>query len=241
VTLNVEKRFTTGLTLLANYTWSRALGVAPAITSGINSVTVENPFDLKREYGPLEYDVIHHLSASYVYELPFGKGKRYLNRASGAASRVLGGWEIAGITTLQGGFPITPVLGNSLGKTNTNSRPNAIGDPTQSARQPYNWINPAAFAIPTSAQIASGDFFGNAGANSIREPRLVNFDFSVLKKFSVRESVRIQFRGEFFNATNTPFFGLPGAVGTTFGSATFGKVTKAGDPRVVQFGLKLLF
>lgn len=123
----------------------------------------------------------------------------------------------------------------------TNSRPNAIGDPTQSARQPYNWINPAAFAIPTSTQVAAGNFYGNAGYNSIREPGLTNLDFSLLKQVVVREVVRVQFRAEFFNATNTPFFGLPGSVGTEFNSEAFGKVTEAGDPRVVQFGLKLIF
>jgi hypothetical protein len=75
----------------------------------------------------------------------------------------------------------------------------------------------------------------------VRSAGLVNFDFSMFKIFEIREEMRLQFRSEFFNATNTPYFGMPGSLGLTLGTSTFGKVTAAGDPRVVQFGLKLLF
>ena len=146
-----------------------------------------------------------------------------------------------GILTLQGGFPITPALSSSLGKTNTNSRPDAIGDPMATDHQPNDWINPAAFAIPTPAQIAAGDFFGNAGRGSMREPGLRNFDFSLAKNIPLTERFRLQFRSEFFDFTNTPNFAIASSVGTTFGSPTFGKVTTAGDPRVIQFGLKLIY
>jgi hypothetical protein len=241
LTLNVEKRFSAGFSLLANYTWSRALGVAPAITAGINDTSVQNPIDLKREYGPLEFDVKSHASIAYIYELPFGRGKHFLSAAPRPVDLALGGWQINGITTFQGGFPITPELGFSLGKTTTNSRPNLIGDPTNTARQPYDWISPTAFVVPSTAEIAAGNFFGNAGRGSLREPGLVNFDLSVFKMFNIRESMRLQFRSEFFNFTNTPFFGLPGAVSTNFDSPTFGKVTSAGTPRVVQLAMKLIF
>jgi hypothetical protein len=69
----------------------------------------------------------------------------------------------------------------------------------------------------------------------------VNFDFSLFKNFQVREGIRVQFRTELFNATNTPYFGAPGSVGLTVGTPTFGRITSAGDPRVIQFGLKLVF
>ena len=136
----------------------------------------------------------------------------------------------------------TPSLTFSLGKTATNSRPDVIGDPTKgTARQPHDWISAAAFAIPTNDQIAAGDFFGNSGVGVIREPGMVNFDLSIVKNFALRERMRLQFRTEFFNFTNTPFLGLQMALGTTFGTPTFGKITNAGDPRVVQLGLKLVF
>jgi hypothetical protein len=179
--------------------------------------------------------------ASYLYELPFGRGKRFLNKTPRTVDLFAGGWQLNGITTFQGGLPLTPTLSYSLGKTDTTSRPNLIGDPTKTSRQPNDWISPAAFAIPTNAQIAAGDFFGNEGVNVVRAPGLVNFDFSAFKTFELRESIRLQFRTEIFNATNTPYFGSPGSVGLTVGTSTFGKVTAAADPRVIQFGLKLLF
>ena len=97
------------------------------------------------------------------------------------------------------------------------------------------------FAIPGNGEIASGNFFGNAGRGSLRSPGLVNFDFSVIKSTNIRENLRLQYRCEFYNLTNTPFFGGAGAVSTNFSATTFGKVTAAADPRVIQMGLKLIF
>jgi len=239
--VNLEKRFSAGFSLLANYTWSRALGVAPAVTNGINNTPVQDPFDLRREYGPLEFDIINRVSAAYIYELPFGRAKRFASSASGALDHIIGGWQVNGIMTWQGGFPITPSLAYSLGKTFTSSRPNAIGDPANTTRQPHDWLNPGAFAIPTDAEIAVGNFYGNTGRGSVRSPGFVNFDFSIGKNFRMGEATQLQFLSEFFNVTNTPNFAVPNAVGLVYGSPTFGRVTAAADPRVVQFGLKLLF
>jgi hypothetical protein len=239
--LALEKRMSNGLSLLANYTWARALGAAPPITLGINDTPVQNPFDLGQEYGPLEFDIVNRASFGYVYDLPFGTGRRFLSNSPGIVKALLGGWQVNGITTLQGGFPYTPVLSYSLGKTFTSSRPNAIGDPTKTSRQPHDWVSPAAFAIPSDSEIAAGNFYGNTGRNSVRQPGLVNFDFSLMKNFEIREQMRLQFRSEFFNIMNTPYFGVPGSIGTVFGTPTFGRVTRAGDPRVIQFGARLTF
>ena len=224
--MNIEKRFSQGLSVLASFTWSRALGVAPAITEGINGQAIQDPTNLAREYGPLEFDIKRRFVTSYLYELPFGRGKRFLNTSSRGLDLLLGGWQLNGITTFQGGFPLTPVLSYSLGKTDTVSRPNLIGDPTKTSRQPHDWLSAAAFAIPTNAEIAAGNFYGNQGVGVVRSPGLVNFDFSLFKNFDVREGMRLQFRTEIFNATNTPYFGSPGAVGLTVGTPTFGRVTR---------------
>jgi hypothetical protein len=208
---------------------------------GINGASILDPTNLKGDYGPLEFDVVKRFVVSYTYDLPFGNGRRFANSSSPVLNCVIGGWQFSGITTLQGGFPFTPTLSTSLGKTFTNSRPNAIGNPTASARQPYNWINPAAFIVPATAEVAAGNYFGNAGRGSIREPGLVNFDFAVMKNTRITESMRLQFRAELYNFTNTPFFGGNGFVSNNFNSPNFGRVIQAGDPRVVQFGLKLLF
>jgi Carboxypeptidase regulatory-like domain len=231
LTVNLEKRFAGGFSVLSNYTFSRALGNTDA--------AAKSPYDLRDSYGSLSFDVRNHFVFSGVWDLPFGKGKALLSNIPAVANQFVGGWELTGIATLQGGTRVTPSLSLSLGRTTTNSRPDVIADPIQgAARQPYNWINPAAFAIPTNAQIAAGDFFGNSGAGVIANPGLVNFDLSALKNFSVKERVRVQFRAEFFNSTNTPFFG---GLGTVVGTPTFGKLTSASDPRVVQLGLKVVF
>jgi hypothetical protein len=239
--LHVEKRFSRGLSLLANYTWSRALGVAPAVTNAINNVAVQNPLDLKREYGPLEFDVINRVSISGTYDLPFGPGRRFLDGGSRVLKQMVGGWQVASIATFQGGFPLTPGLGVSLGRTFTNSRPNIIGDTTDAPRRPDHFLNRAAFAIPSSAEVTAGNFFGNAGRSSLRSAGLTNFDFSLMKYFALREGLRLQFRGEVFNLTNTPYFGSPGGLNTNFSSPAFGAIGIAGPPRVVQLALKLIF
>jgi hypothetical protein len=109
------------------------------------------------------------------------------------------------------------------------------------ARQPYNWLNKSAFAIPSSGQIAAGDVFGNTGRGSVRAPGPVNFDFSLMKNFQVGENRRLQFRCEFFNVMNTPFFGGDGYVNVNVSSPTFGQIAQAGDPRVIQLGLNFIF
>jgi len=241
MTISAEKRFSQGFSILANYTWSRALGVAPPIVEGINTVAVQNINNLGMQYGPLEFDVHSRFVVSYQYELPFGRGRHFLSSVSRVADLVIGGWSFNGITTLQSGFPLTPTLSFSLAKTDINSLPDLVGNPMNSSHQPSNWLNPAAFAIPTNAQIAAGDLFGNEGIGTSRSPGLVNFDFSIFKNFAITEAKRLQFRSEFFNLMNTPFFGQPGSVGLTVGTSTFGKVASAGPPRIVQLALKFLF
>jgi hypothetical protein len=90
------------------------------------------------------------------------EGRHFLGNASRPADLIVGGWSINGITTLQSGFPLTPTLSYSLGKNDINSLPDLVANPMQTAHQPSGWLNPAAFAIPTNAQIAAGDFFGNS-------------------------------------------------------------------------------
>ena len=239
---NVEKQFFEGFSMLANYTWSRALGVEGSFYLAVNQSSFVNPFDLARDYGPLGFDVKHRANISYVYELPFGKGKRFLGKRAGSVvNHLVGGWQLAGITTLQGGLPLTPVLGSSLGKTFSNSRPNSVGDPAASSRQPHDWLNRDAFAVPTDQEIAAGNFFGNGGTGTARAPGLVNIDFAVMKNVTISERVRAQIRAESYNFTNTPSFGRPGSVSTNFNAGSFGKVTSAGDPRVIQVGMKLIF
>jgi hypothetical protein len=237
LTLNLEKRFSNGFSILTNYTQSRALGNTDA--------GAKSPYNLRDSYGPLSFDVRRRLSMATLFDLPIGKGKKILGNVPAAVDHLVGGWQINVMAVMQGGLRSTAGLSYSLGKTATNSRPNLVADPAAgAARQPYQWLNAAAFAIPSTAEINAGNFFGNEGAGVIAAPGMVNLDVSVLKDFNVTERLRAQFRAESFNFTNTPFFGASGfgsALGTTVGTPTFGKITSAGDPRVIQLALKLNF
>jgi hypothetical protein len=182
-------------------------------------------------------------SLSYGYELPWGPGRPWLSSGS-LASRLLGGWQVNGITTLRGGFP-TDIRTNRLPPIfNTFNVPDRVpGEPiqVQDGRGPDRFFNAAAFRVPgttvsnTGAQI---QMFGDAARRLARGPGSVNFDFSLFKEFSFTERYRLQFRTEAFNLTNTPTFQLP----SSNSPPEFGKLTGASATgRQIQFGLKFIF
>src|SRR5262249_15431933 len=151
---------------------------------------------------------------------------------------ILGGWTVAGITTLQSGRPLA--LNTATNNTNSyggGSRPNNNGQTAyldSSQRTLNRWFNTSVFSQPDPFT------FGNTGRllPDVREAGIANFDFSTQKNFTLTERLRAQFRGEFFNIMNTPQFGRPG---TTLGNPAFGVIsTQANSPRQIQFGLKLL-
>jgi hypothetical protein len=230
--LSAEKRLSQGLSLLASFTWSRALGFCPPTVLGINNAAIQNPLDFKREYGPLEYDIVRRAVFSYNYELPFGRGKHFLDSASPVLDRLVGGWQINGITSLQGGFPLTPSLSISLGRTFTNSRPNVIGDPTQTSRRPDDWLNRAAFAAPPAGQ------YGNLGRNTFRGPGYIQTDASLSKKFAVTERVALSVRLDAFNVPNRINLLEPVS---DLNNNNFGRSTDTLPSKSYQAGLRLTF
>src|SRR5262249_54210586 len=167
-------------------------------------------------------------------ELPFGEGKRWGN-GNTAATKILGGWQINGITTLQSGLPFTPALAAPTTNTGTGSRPNRTGEGSlpRSQRTLQRFFDVTAFSTPTQFT------YGNAGRNILYGPGYVNFDFSLFKNIRLGETRALQFRSEFFNLFNTPQFGLPDA---TIGLDSAGRISSlAGEMRQIQFGLKLIF
>jgi hypothetical protein len=237
----LEKRLSAGLTFLVSYSFAKALDDSDSInlsypTAGVN--TPQNPQNLRADWGPTYNDVRHRLVASYVYELPFGKGKRWLTNANGALNAIAGGWQTNGIWSAQTGLPFTIQSPTDTSNTGTgNIRPNATGLPTNlpsDQRSIYNWLNVAAFTLPT------GYAFGTVGRNTGTGPGLNNWDLSAFKNFKLTERpIMLQFRAELFNALNHPNFGLPGR---TFNTATFGVIsTTTTSNRDVQFALKLIF
>lgn len=231
--VKLEKRFSKGVTFLSSYTWSHTIdNVEEAGNS--DAVTVLKPWDRSLNRGNALTDVRHNYILSATYELPFGKGKTFLSGMNRLGDAVLGGWQLSGIFSRTSGLPYT--INTSGGITNAGGadRPNRLRDGTlsSSARSIDQWFDISAFAVQPNYT------YGNSGRNILFGPTLNNLDFSLAKAFAITERVRVQFRAESFNATNTPFFGLPGA---TIGAAGAGLITSAGEPRRVQLGLKLLF
>jgi hypothetical protein len=246
--LRLEKRFSRGLTGTISYTLGEALSGAPDHIStsgggaGIDTGVFREPQDgnnLRAEIGPAEFDVRHRFVASYVWELPFGRGRRYGNGWSRGMDLALGGWQLTGIHVLQSGLALTATLGGStvlnLGGERR-ARPNLVGDPElpSSERTLARWFNTDAFAAFSPAPQA----FGNAGVGIMRGPGVANFDFTLAKNFPLSDRRYVQFRTELFNAFNHANFGPPNIARDSSG---FGQILSAANARIIQFGVKLYF
>jgi len=262
--LRVEKRHRNGLNFLANYTWQKNMeeggsGPSSFTQNGGTSIALDS-YNLSRETGLAPIDVAHIFNVSYGYELPWGPGQRWLS-GNGALGKLVGGWQVNGITTLRGGFP-TDIRTNRLPPIfNTFNVPDRVkGEPIQvtSGRGPDKFFNPAAFRVPGTTPSTTGapiQLFGDSARRVARGPGSVNFDFSLFKQVNLTERMRLQFRAEAFNLTNTPTFSLASSnspsmtcIGRTPGSACndnnseFGKLSGAqATGRQLQFGLKFLF
>jgi hypothetical protein len=177
---------------------------------------------------------------SYILNLPFGQGKRFLDRG-GAVNAIFGGWQMTGIVTTQTGQYYDVTLANSAAELGTNGagvwRPNVVGDHRIANPTPDLWFNPAAFATPLDA--AGNPTYGNLGRNSLQEPGIFNWDVGLMKSFQVTERIGVQFRWEVFNVTNHPSYGTPNS---NISSPDAGKITSTlGLPRQQQFGLRVSF
>jgi Carboxypeptidase regulatory-like domain/TonB dependent receptor len=246
--VGLEKRFSSGLSALASYTWGKALSegadhlstsfAGPGVDIGVFGVP-QNTNELKAERGPAEFDVRHRFVVSYVYELPWGRNRHWGQSWNRTADLLFGNWQLSGIHVVQSGLPLTATLSGStvlnLGSDRI-SRPNLVGDPElpRSHRTVERWFNTDAFTIPGPAPQA----FGNAGVGIMRGPGLANFDFSIAKNIHLDENRYFQFRTELFNAFNHANFGPPDIRRE---AATFGRILTAGNERIMQFGLKVYF
>ncbi|MGH9840446.1 MAG: TonB-dependent receptor domain-containing protein, partial [Blastocatellia bacterium] len=236
-----RRRFSGGLQFLTAYTWSKSLDDYSSVAGFLN---LQNPGYTNNNKRFLDkslsaQDIPHRLVINYQWELPFGKGKRLLNR-DGVVNALLGGWSLNGITTAQSGVPISiSSVANTTNSFGGGQRPDATGvsSKTEGSAKDRSrlWINPAAFANPPRYQFgAVGRFLPDN-----RGPRYFASDLSALKDFRLAETKRLQFRAEFFNAFNQVNFRNPS--GTVFGRPEFGQITDAENARIIQFGLKLYY
>ena len=246
-----------GVTFILAYTFSKSIDGGGGIGSGSNSsTTAQNPYNLRAERGLSDFDVRHRVVFSPVVELPFGKGKAYLNE--GIKSAVFGGFQVSGIFSFQTGRPFTvqSASTNTSGLYGNNDRPSVTGKPNASydpsaqrnTHTVAEWFNTSAFAS------AGALHFGNEGRNTITGPTYTDLDLTLSRTFHIYERIGAQFRAESFNLLNHPNFLNPltnGIQFTPYLSTTstasqnapngFGSITQANNPRDLQFSVRILF
>ena len=235
VTFTYTHRLGQSLYMLASFTVSKYLDQSAGPDSWLNPdpVTNQDMYNLAAEKSLDAGDIPKSFVLSYVYELPAGRGRRFGSGMNRLADGVLGGWQIAGITTLKEGFPLGFVNAlNNSGSGSYGQRPNLVGDPHMSNSSPQEWFNTAAFAQPAAYT------FGDAPREmpNLRAPGLNNWDLTLEKNWRWAEKLRVQFRGEFYNAFNHPWLHAPD---TLYGDPTFGQISVAGFARQIQLGLKI--
>jgi hypothetical protein len=235
--MRYEKRFSAGLSFLAAYTFSKTITDA--------SDGLWNRADLIRSYycrscerAVSSYDQPHRLVVNSTWEVPVGRGKALGSNWNKPLNAIAGNWQVNGILTLSQGLPLFNfgVANNTCFCFGGSQRPDATGlSPAVDNPTVDRWFNTEAFSQPAPFT------FGNLGrtVNAVRQSSARNLDLSLFKSFNPIERMRVEFRAEAFNVTNTPIFGLPG---TTLGSPTFGVVTgQENTPRQIQLALKVVF
>jgi hypothetical protein len=227
--LTLDKRFARGLSVLSNYTFSKAMDHSSENKQ--TGAVQTNPFDLEFDWGPANFDRRHRWVTSFLYEIPGQVGKP-------AIDAVISGWSVTGIWLMQSGLPFSVTSGVDNARSGTGGQlADVIGDPNlpdgrSTAEQIAQWFNTAAF------QPNALGTFGNSGRNALRGPGYHALDLGLQKTFNAKGRTRVQFRVEAFNALNHVNFDLPTS---SQNSGNFGKILTAGDPRILQLALRASF
>jgi hypothetical protein len=231
--LSLERRFAGGFSFETNYTWSKAIDEFSEDPTPGQSSSIPIPFDRRAGRAVADFDNTHRWVSSWVWSLPAFTTTPAVVRA------LIGGWETAGISTIRSGFPFSVRSGTDRSLSGVGGDfAEIIGDPAlpddrSKADRIAAYFNPAAFRVATLGT------FGTAPRNLLRGPGSINFDLSAVKNIPIRESLRVQFRAEFFNAFNHANLGTPFASANV--PARFGRIESASSPRIIQFALKLAF
>ena len=236
LTAKLEKRFSQGVQYLMSYTWSHALTDVNTPLSG--GPGQRDPHNIAASYSSANFDMRHRWVLSGLWELPFGRGKKFGSDMGKALNLLVGGWQINGITTFSTGQPFSLGTNNAICGCTGATRPDPVPgqDPQQApsgGRTPEQWFDINAVADPTPGT------FGLLGNMSNHRPPIKTIDLSVFKDFDLSERYRLQFRAEAFNLTNTPMFGQPNG---TQGAGAFGEINSTiNTPRQMQFALRFMF
>ncbi len=238
VTAKYEKRYSAGLMLLTSYTYGKAYANTGTTLSGSTGFGTPDPRDYASGYSLAAWDIRHNFVSSFTYEIPFGKGKRWGGNMNRLVNGVAGNWQVNGILTLHSGNPYTLRWNGCQGSWNA-CRPDIVSgnDPDAApsgGRGPDLWFDTS---VATKAASLTG---GNFPLQAMTAPAQHNLDFSIFKAFAFTERIKLEFRAEGTNITNTPWFGTPD---NNLQDAKFGQVTStyAGSERHIQFQLRLQF
>jgi Carboxypeptidase regulatory-like domain len=233
--LTYTHRFSSGFSALASYTFSKFIDDVAGNNGWANSgpTSVRNYYNLAAEKSVDGNDIPHSLVVSYIYELPIGRGRKLASNLNPVADAIVGGWQVAGISTFKSGFPLSIApANNTLGAFSANQRPNIVGDLHVAHRSINEWFNTAAFQDP--APFTFGD--SPRYISQLRAPGIENWDLSAQKYWRFGEVTRLQFRAEFFNAFNHANFYAPNQYSGS--GAAFGTITNTLPARSTQFGFK---
>jgi hypothetical protein len=239
VSFSLRQRLSRGLTYSAAYTRSKLTDIASSVfdasilTGPLTNAAVADSHDLARDRDFSTGDIPHVFAASVVWDLPAGRGRA--TQPGGVLGALASDWTLSSVITLQSGVPVAVTQANSLGYAGfTTQRPNLTGDPTLPAgqRTPAHWFNTSAFTLADQFTI------GSASRNPVRGPSYRDVDLALMRRVGLGGEHAIELRVEVFNLLNTTNLGAPAAV---FGPASFGTITSALDPRVVQLAAKFWF
>lgn len=225
--IELIKRYSSGISLQVEYSWNRSLDNTPIVGGP------QNPYNTSNDRGNSDQIRRHIFTSAYTYEFPFGPGKKFLSQG-GISGKIVGGWQVAGITYLRTGQPFSvSFTATQQGWYANRADANKIGNLSRDERSITRWFDPSGYSVPTPFT------FGNSARNHLFGPGDIVFDVSLIKDTAITERFKTQFRAEFFNMPNHANFNNPAANISV--AASVGRITSAGDPRQIQFGLKLLF
>lgn len=224
--LKTEKRLSSGLWYLVSYTFSKTMDHQNVPVKGYNTYSFEQALS--------DFDIPHNIALSFGYGLPFGKGKQFAGSSGRFVDAFIGGWQTQGIFNWHSGRPFTPTVSRDVANIGRGGqRPNRIGSGVATSPTLDLWFDKSAFVVPANFN------YGNSGGRILREDAIRFFDFSMFKVFRITERQKLEFRGEFFNLTNTASFLNPN---TDIDTAAGGRVTATSNiPRQIQFGMKYSF
>lgn len=227
----LTKRFSKGLSVLANYTWGKIMDDQ----SSLSEAKYQDFMNRRADWSRSSFSLKHAFKVGYVYDLPFGRGRGLGAGMNRFADALVGGWALEGILQIQSGRPRNVTTGSDTANTGKyQGRPDVVGNPILpvSERSVDRWFNTAAFVMPQKFT------YGNAAGLPIEDDGKTVVDLSIAKKFKLVEKQSLEFRTEFFNMPNVINFGGPN---TSLSSPNFGKITGASSARQIQFALRYAF